>query len=153
MFYFKVNIAIFIVTHCGIGAKQRKSLQEVIDELKGQEHNRNKHNHGDTAGMEQNMGVLSAEKVTYIYQSKYQKVQVLADVSCDFKAGKFYAIVGQSGSGRTTMLSMLAGLGIPNESEAISEGKSIKKIVSGHHRRKNVFIVYQAFNFWLILLF
>ena len=57
------------------------------------------------------MSVLTAEKITYIYQSKYQKVQALTDVSCEFEAGKFYAIVGQSGSGKTTLLSMLAGVG------------------------------------------
>ncbi len=41
------------------------------------------------------MSVLTAENITYIYQSKYQKVQALTDVSCDFEAGKFYAIVGR----------------------------------------------------------
>ncbi len=51
------------------------------------------------------MCVLSAENISYTYQSKYQKVQALTGVSCGFEAGKFYAIVGQSGSGKTTLLS------------------------------------------------
>ena len=92
------------------------------------------------------MSVLTAERVTYIYQSKYQKVQALTDVSCDFKAGKFYAIVGQSGSGKTTLLSMLAGLGEPNEGQVVSNGLSVKKIGSERHRRENVSVIYQAFN-------
>ena len=54
------------------------------------------------------MAVLAAENVSYTYQSKYQKVQALKNVSCTFEAGKFYAIIGQSGSGKTTVLSMLA---------------------------------------------
>lgn len=48
------------------------------------------------------MAVLAAENVSYTYQSKYQKVQALKNVSCTFEAGKFYAIIGQSGSGKTT---------------------------------------------------
>lgn len=92
------------------------------------------------------MSVLSAEKVTYVYQSKYQKVQALTDVSCDFEAGKFYAIVGQSGSGKTTLLSMLAGLGAPDQGKIIVDGKSVKDIGSERHRRENVTVIYQAFN-------
>lgn len=46
------------------------------------------------------MAVLAAENVSYTYQSKYQKVQALKNVSCTFEAGKFYAIIGQSGSGK-----------------------------------------------------
>ena len=92
------------------------------------------------------MSVLAANKVTYIYQSKYQKVQALTEVSCGFEAGKFYAIVGQSGSGKTTLLSMLAGLGTPNEGEVLSNGKSVKEVGSERHRRENVSVIYQAFN-------
>ena len=92
------------------------------------------------------MSVLSAENVSYTYQSKYQKVQALSVVSCQFKAGLFYAIVGQSVSGKTTLLSMLAGLGTPNEGEIIAEGKSVKEIGNERHRRGNVSVIYQAFN-------
>lgn len=76
------------------------------------------------------MSVLAAESVTYIYQSKYQKVQALTDVSCEFESGKFYAIVGQSGNGKTTLLSMLAGLGNPNEGEVRSNGKSSRRLAA-----------------------
>lgn len=92
------------------------------------------------------MSMLAAENVTYIYQSKYQKVQALTDVTCGFEAGKFYAIVGQSGSGKTTLLSMLAGLGTPDEGQVVANGQSVKEIGSERHRRENVSVIYQAFN-------
>lgn len=69
------------------------------------------------------MSILSAEKLSFTYQSKYQKVHALDDVSCEFELGKFYAIVGQSGSGKTTLLSMLAGLGDPDEGQVVSDSK------------------------------
>ncbi len=97
------------------------------------------------------MNTLTAEHVTYVYQSKYQKVQALTDVTCDFEAGKFYAIVGHSGSGKTTLLSMLAGLGTPTEGEVLADGKSLKEIGSERHRRRNVSVIYQSFNLFSTL--
>lgn len=92
------------------------------------------------------MSVLSAENVSYIYQSKYQKVQALTDVSCRFDSGKFYAIVGHSGSGKTTLLSMLAGLGEPTSGTIAANDRPVKEIGSERHRRENISVIYQAFN-------
>ncbi len=92
------------------------------------------------------MNAMTANHVTYVYRSKYQKVQALTDVSCDFEPGKFYAIVGHSGSGKTTLLSLLAGLGTPTEGEILVDGKSVKEIGSERHRWENVSVIYQAFN-------
>ena len=55
------------------------------------------------------MGMLQAQNVHYIYQSKYQKVHAVKGINFDFEDGKFYAIVGKSGCGKTTFLSLLAG--------------------------------------------
>ena len=38
------------------------------------------------------MGVLSIQHVNYIYQTQYQKVEALRDISADFDAGKVYAL-------------------------------------------------------------
>lgn len=92
------------------------------------------------------MSVLRAEKVSFTYQGKYQKVHALDNVSCEFELGNFYAIVGQSGSGKTTLLSMLAGLGSPDEGQVISNGRSVREIGSERHRRENVSVIYQSFN-------
>lgn len=92
------------------------------------------------------MSILQVENVSYTYQSKYQKVQALTNVSCEFEAGKFYAIVGHSGSGKTTLLSMLAGLGTPTTGNVFVNGKTIREIGSARHRRENVSVIYQAFN-------
>lgn len=92
------------------------------------------------------MSILSAEKLSFTYQSKYQKVHALDDASCEFELGKFYAIVGQSGSGKTTLLSMLAGLGDPDEGQVVSDGKKVREIGSERHRRENVSVIYQSFN-------
>ena len=38
------------------------------------------------------MSVLKAENVTYVYQSKYQQVKALDEVSCDFEEGTYIFI-------------------------------------------------------------
>jgi len=92
------------------------------------------------------MSVLRTEKVSFTYQSKYQKVRALDKVDCDFELGKFYAIVGQSGSGKTTLLSMLAGLGVPDEGQVLAGERTVREIGGERHRRENVSVIYQAFN-------
>ncbi len=92
------------------------------------------------------MSALSAKKISFTYQSKYQKVQALSNVNCSFEFGRFYAIVGQSGSGKTTLLSMLAGLGRPDEGQVVCNGYSVQEIGGERHRRENVSVIYQAFN-------
>ncbi len=97
------------------------------------------------------MILLEAKNVHYIYQSKYQKVHALKDVSCTFESGKLYAIIGHSGSGKTTLLSMLAGLGMPAGGAVYAGGEPIEKFGVERHRRENVSVIYQAFNLFQTL--
>lgn len=59
------------------------------------------------------MESLLVKDVTYSYRNKYQTVHALSGVSVEFKPGKMYAIIGASGCGKTTFLSLLAGLDVP----------------------------------------
>ncbi len=90
--------------------------------------------------------ILESKNVSYTYQSKYQKVHALKNVSLTFETGKFYAITGQSGSGKTTLLSILAGLGVPNEGAIIANGVDISESGLENHRKNTVSVIYQAFN-------
>lgn len=92
------------------------------------------------------MGLLETKDVSYVYQSRYQRVTALKHVSCSFDEGHFYAVVGHSGSGKTTLLSMLAGLGTPTEGSVLFRGEDLKKIGAERHRRENVSVIYQAFH-------
>ena len=55
------------------------------------------------------MAILSANEVHYSYKSKYQTVHAVRGVTYNFESGKFYAIVGKSGCGKTTLLKILMG--------------------------------------------
>ncbi len=97
------------------------------------------------------MNILKAEEVSYIYKSKYQTVEAVSNVSCTFKTGKMYAIVGHSGSGKSTFLSLLAGLDLPTSGEIYLEDKPMSTLDRDKYRRETASVVYQSFNLFPLL--
>ena len=97
------------------------------------------------------MSLLEVKQVSYTYQSRYQKVEAVKNVSCTFDSGKLYAIVGHSGSGKSTLLSLLAGLDLPTEGDILVGGQSMKTLDRDKYRRETVSVVYQAFHLFPLL--
>ena len=92
------------------------------------------------------MSILSAREVTYEYRNAYQTVRAVNGVSCEFEKGLVYAIVGSSGSGKTTFLSLLAGLDIPTSGTIELDGRSTAEIDRDVYRLNHVSVIYQNFN-------
>lgn len=86
---------------------------------------------------------LATKKVSYWYGPE---APLFEHVNLTFEAGKIYAILGSSGSGKTTFLSLIAGLDTPKEGEILYKDQSLKKIGLQQYRRKDVSIVFQAYN-------
>ena len=97
------------------------------------------------------MSTLEAKNVNYIYQSKYQKVHAVKGIDFSFEEGRFYAIVGKSGCGKTTFLSMLAGLDLPTEGEVVYGGKSTAKRNRDLYRRQDISLICQSYNLFPLL--
>lgn len=95
--------------------------------------------------------MIEAINVSYIYQTKYQKTKALSEVSCSFERGKVYAITGKSGSGKSTFLSLLAGLDVPTEGTLMIEGQDIKKMNRDAYRLNRASVIYQAFHLFPLL--
>lgn len=97
------------------------------------------------------MRVLEVKNVSYSYQTKYQTVEAVKNVTCEFEAGTFYAITGESGSGKSTLLSLLAGLDLPREGEILVNGEDILQIDRDKYRKETASVVYQAFHLFPLL--
>ena len=97
------------------------------------------------------MEILRAEHVSYSYQTKYQKVDAVKDVSCAFEQGGFYAIIGESGSGKSTFLSLLAGLDVPSEGNIYVQGQSLDRMDRDAYRLNQASVVYQSFHLFPLL--
>ena len=102
--------------------------------------------------MERKMGkIIEAESVSYVYQTKYQKTRALSGVNCSFERGRVYAITGKSGRGKSTLLSLLAGLDVPTEGTLYIDGEDMRKIDRDAYRMKRASVIYQAFHLFPLL--
>ena len=55
----------------------------------------------------------------------YGELAVVKDVSLSVKDGEFVSLVGKSGCGKTTLLSLLSGLERPTKGQVMLNGKEI----------------------------
>ena len=101
--------------------------------------------------MEENKGTMTLKDVEYTYKSRYQTVHALGGVSYEFLPGKFYAIVGRSGSGKTTMLSLMAGLDVPTSGSVAFGETDTKSINRDKFRLNHVSVIYQSLNLFPLL--
>ncbi len=92
------------------------------------------------------MGVLTVDHVEYLYRNAYQTVKAVNGVSFDFEPGCLYAVAGASGSGKTTFLSLLAGLDVPSEGRILFHGVSMTEMDRDEYRRDHVSVIYQNYN-------
>ncbi|HEL6793218.1 TPA: ABC transporter ATP-binding protein [Listeria monocytogenes] len=88
--------------------------------------------------------VLTFENISYWYKTKEESI--LSDINYDFEAGVFYTVVGSSGSGKTTFLSLAGGLDTQKEGDIFYKGSSLKSIGLQQFRNKYVSIVFQSYN-------
>jgi putative ABC transport system ATP-binding protein len=76
-------------------------------------------------------------------------INVLNDVNLDIKSGEIIALLGKSGSGKTTMLSMLAGLDRPDQGSIVVDDQDLTKLSEEalcEYRAKKLGIVFQQFH-------
>ena len=90
------------------------------------------------------MNTLEIKNVTYSYANSKEKV--LSLINQGFELGKFYAIIGKSGTGKSTLLSLLAGLDKPNSGEILFKDENIEKAGYSNHRKNNISLVFQNYN-------
>ena len=69
--------------------------------------------------------ILQAIQLTKQVLNGNQTLTILNDVSFSIEAGESLAIVGASGSGKSTFLGLLAGLDVPSSGKVIMNGTSL----------------------------
>ena len=92
------------------------------------------------------MGILKLENVGYRYKDAPKDVYVFRNKNYDFEQGKIYAIRGKSGTGKTTLLSLITGLEKCTEGKVIYDGKELKKTTLDAYRNTDIGIVFQSYN-------
>ena len=88
------------------------------------------------------MSVLKLENISFAYDKK----PIFKNLNLEFEKGKVYAIVGKSGTGKTTLLSVLSGLAAPTSGNVYYKGQDVEKMNKYDFRSKYVGVVFQSFN-------
>ena len=97
------------------------------------------------------MSMLSVSGVQKIYTTRFggNKVEALRSVSFQVQRREYVAIMGESGSVKTTLLNILAALDKPTSGSVILDGQDLSKIKESQaaaFRRDNLGFVFQEFN-------
>ena len=71
------------------------------------------------------MNILKAVNLRKIYGQGETEVKALDGVNLEVEKGEFVAIVGTSGSGKSTMLHMIGGLDNPTSGQVIVDGQNL----------------------------
>ena len=92
--------------------------------------------------------VIQVKNLYKIYRVGENKVRALNGVDLTIYRGEFCSIVGTSGSGKSTMLNMLAGLEKPTKGEIVIAGQHLEKMNENQlvkFRREHVGFIFQSF--------
>ncbi len=100
------------------------------------------------------MEILKVENLKKIYGKGENKVEALKNINLSVNKGEFVAIVGASGSGKSTFLHLLGGLDRPTSGNVVIDGESIyayKEEKLAVFRRRKIGFVFQFYNLLPIL--
>jgi putative ABC transport system ATP-binding protein len=89
------------------------------------------------------------EDVTKVYQMGQTEVRALDGVSATFNRGEFWAILGTSGSGKSTMLNILGCLDRPSSGEYELAGNRVAQLdddALSDIRLRHIGFIFQSFN-------
>ena len=93
--------------------------------------------------------MLHLKNITKTYITGDFKQQALQDINLKFRDCEFVSILGQSGSGKTTMLNIIGGLDKYTSGDLIINGKSTKKYKDRDwdtYRNHSIGFVFQSYN-------
>lgn len=100
------------------------------------------------------MKILEVRDLVKYYGKGESLVKAVDHSSFSVEKGEFIAIVGTSGSGKTTILNLIGGLDKPDEGEIIVDGQNISKMKPDEltiFRRRKIGFIFQNYNLVTVL--
>ena len=93
--------------------------------------------------------LIRVKNMYKIYNPGENEVRALDDVSLEINQGEFIAIVGHSGSGKSTFMNMLGCLDTPDSGEYFLDGKDVANLSDkelSDSRNHKIGFIFQGFN-------
>ncbi|HIR28231.1 MAG TPA: ABC transporter ATP-binding protein [Candidatus Choladousia intestinigallinarum] len=95
------------------------------------------------------MSILEVRGLVKTYGEGEAKVQALRGIDLSVERGEFVAVVGSSGSGKSTFLNLVGGLDLPTAGEVIVDGKNLQSLSDREitiFRRRKIGFIFQQYN-------
>ena len=95
------------------------------------------------------MTAISIHNLVKSYEIGGTKLEVLKSINYEFVEGKLITLMGPSGSGKSSLLHILAGLDRPDSGEVLVFDKNLSKFNETEitiYRRETIGIIFQFFN-------
>lgn len=92
--------------------------------------------------------LVSARNLTRVFNLGGERITAVRGVNLDILPGHLVVITGRSGSGKTTMLNLLAGLDRPSSGTVLIRGKDTRRLSDSQLvslRRQEIGFVFQSF--------
>lgn len=86
---------------------------------------------------------LLLNNISYSYNGM---TNVLQDISLELKSGSVYAILGPSGTGKTTLLSLIGGLDFTTKGEMFINDTKLEEKDLGRYRKDYISFIFQSYN-------
>lgn len=93
--------------------------------------------------------LIKVRNLKKIYNPGENEVRALDDVSLDIGTGEFVAIIGQSGSGKSTFMNMLGCLDVPTSGHYFLNGRDVSVLSDdelSEIRNQEIGFIFQGFN-------
>ncbi len=95
------------------------------------------------------MLILETKDLKKVYGKGGTEVYALNGINLKVERGEFLAVVGSSGSGKTTFLNMIGGLDVPTSGEIILDNKRLSALSDNEltvFRRRKTGFIFQQYN-------
>jgi len=92
---------------------------------------------------------IQAQKLSRNYRMGESEIRAVNDVTFSIAGGEFVALLGTSGSGKSSLLNLIAGLDTPTAGAVAVAGRDLARMSReelARYRRSTVGMVFQAFN-------
>jgi putative ABC transport system ATP-binding protein len=96
-----------------------------------------------------NGAAVHTQNLTRHYHMGASVIRAVDGITLEVQAGEFVALLGASGSGKSSLLNLLAGLDHPTSGSVVVLGCDLGRMTSlelSRHRNQTIGIVFQSFN-------
>ena len=93
--------------------------------------------------------LVDIQHIFKIYNPGENEVRALDDVSLQVRRGEFVAVVGQSGSGKSTFMNLVGCLDVPTQGRYLLNGQDVSRLSDdqlSEIRNQEIGFIFQGFN-------